>query len=133
MSKWIRRRPTPHVYSRELRHNQAMLAEAREALKRLEAEDAQRSACTKVTCPKCKGAFPIGQATWKDHYFYVSPFSCSEGDYWRRALSTNKVCDMDHVDCTLCSYEIYVYNYPEREALLALRPYAARRIEDRRR
>lgn len=46
-------------------------------------EQAMWAEVDEVTCPKCDKATPIGDATIIEKYFYVEPYSCMAGDYWR--------------------------------------------------
>ncbi len=60
----------------------------------------------KLGCGKCT---QIGKLTYIQTYWYVEPYSCTGGDYWRQGEG--------QFECTKCGYLNRLYKRPEVEKL----------------
>lgn len=81
-----------------------------------------------LKCKSCDCRFRISDAVWLDNYWYERPHGCTGGATWHRGL-----VEMDRIQCTHCGHRNYIYNFAEKESLVALRDCAKERVKDHRR
>lgn len=63
----------------------------------------------KLKCGSCGKATEIGKLTYIQTRWYVQPYSCNGGDYWKDGEG--------QYDCPKCGKRMRLYQLPEIEAL----------------
>lgn len=62
-----------------------------------------------VRCGGCGKSTQIGKLTYIQTHWYVRPYSCNGGDYWKEGEG--------QYDCPKCGTRNRLYNLPEMETL----------------
>lgn len=65
-----------------------------------------------VQCNHCKKRTPVKRLTYIQEHYYVEPYGCTGGDYWKQSEG--------RFLCPFCNYENRLIYRPE---IVALKPY----------
>lgn len=68
-----------------------------------------------LQCMHCRKRSQVGAWTFIQDQWYVEPFSCNEGDYYK---DTKTECC--HLFCPKCESANYIYNHPKKEMIVQL-------------
>lgn len=68
-----------------------------------------------ILCTGCRKKSLLFSWIFIQNTYYVAPDSCTGGDYWLH--SETKCC---HIICPKCDKKLYLYNHPQRDAIIGL-------------
>lgn len=68
-----------------------------------------------VKCVKCRKKSRLGTWSFTQGRWYVEPYSCTSGDYWK--YNGTETC---HIVCPKCGDENYIYNHPQKDKIVEL-------------
>lgn len=76
----------------------------------------------RVQCSECERRTPVSKLVYIQTHYYIEPYSCTGGDYWRPGEGK--------FQCPKCGFLNRLYNRPE---VVALRRYFAseKKVYDR--
>ncbi|MBI5742502.1 MAG: hypothetical protein HZA25_01525 [Candidatus Niyogibacteria bacterium] len=106
---------SPKTIARRCKPLQERQSAIAEEYKKLAAEKEALHGRLGIVCPHCKKRAGIAAFTFIQEHWYTAPYSCTGGDFWNQ--SKPEVCSLI---CPHCAGELYIYNLPEREDIVAV-------------